>query len=151
MRSRARLLAGHPIHPLLTPFPLAFLTGACAFDLVGVQMGLPGWYTAAKYLLGVGIVAGLVAAVPGLVDFLWTVPRGSRARRRVRRHMFASLAALLLAAFAFWIRGAPGVAPDPPIVALELVVAALVLWSGFDGQALAYRHSIGVEAAEEER
>ena len=144
MRSRARFPRGLPIHPMLAPFPLAFGIGACVFDFVGLELGLPGWYTAGKYLLGGALVGGLVAAVPGLVDFFWAVPRGGRARRRARRHMFVSLAALPLAGLAFWIRGAPGVAPDPPVVALELVVAGLLIWSDFQGGSLVYGERIGV-------
>lgn len=144
MRSRARFLKGLPIHRMLAPFPLAFGIGACVFDLVGLQLGLPGWYTAGRYLLGGALVGGLVAAVPGLVDFFWSIPRGGVARRRARRHMFVSGAALPLAWLAFWVRGAPGVAPDPPVVALEVVVALLLFWSGFQGVSLVYRDRIGV-------
>ncbi len=144
MRSSARFLKGLPIHPMLAPFPLAFGIGACVFDLVGVQLGLPGWYTAGKYLLGGALAAGLVAAVPGLVDFIWAMPRGARAFRRGRRHMFVSLAALPPAWLAFWIRGAPGVPPDPPIVWLEVVVALLLVWSAFQGWTLVYRDRVGV-------
>ncbi len=149
MRSRARFFGGLPLHALLVPFPLAFCTGACAFDLVGVQLGLAGWYTAAKYLLGTGIVGALVAAVPGLVDFFWTVLPGSHARRRAHRHMWVALAALPPAALAFWIRGAPGVPPDPPIVALEVVVAVLLLIAAFLGWLLVFRDRIGVVEGEE--
>ncbi len=144
MRSRARFFGSLPLHPMLAPFPLALCTGACVFDLVGVQLGLPGWYTAAKYLLGSGIVTALAAAIPGLVDLFGSVPRASSARRRARRHMWVSLAALLLAGLAFWIRGAPGVPPDPPIVALEVLVAVLLLVSAFLGWFLVYRDRIGV-------
>ena len=112
MRSRARFLKGLPIHPMLAPFPLAFGIGACVFDLVGLQLGLPGWYTAGRYLLGGALVGGLVAAVPGLVDFFWSIPRGGVARRRARRHMFVSGAALPLAWLAFWVRGGPLTNPD---------------------------------------
>jgi uncharacterized membrane protein len=34
MKSKAVLL-GHPVHPMLIPFPFAFLTGAFAFDAMG--------------------------------------------------------------------------------------------------------------------
>jgi uncharacterized membrane protein len=34
MKSKA-VLFGHPLHPMLIPFPFAFLTGAVAFDAAG--------------------------------------------------------------------------------------------------------------------
>ncbi len=145
MRSRAHFLKGHPIHPMLIPFPIAFLLGAFVFDLVGVQSGVAGWYVAGKYLAGAGLVMGLAAAVPGLIDYLWSVPPDSSAKRHARTHLLLNVTVLVLFALAFWVRGAPGVPPDPPILGLELIGAALLCWSGFIGGTLAYRNQIGVD------
>jgi uncharacterized membrane protein len=38
MRSKASY-QGHPIHPMLIPFPFAFLTGALLFDVSGSFVG----------------------------------------------------------------------------------------------------------------
>ncbi len=145
MRSRAHYLKGHPIHPSLVPFPLAFLLGAFIFDAVGVASDTPGWYTAGKYLAGAGLVLGLAAAVPGLIDYLWTIPPDSSGKRHARRHMLLTVTVLVIFAVAFWIRGAPGVPPDPPIVWLELLGAGLLVWSGWLGGTLVYRNQIGVD------
>jgi len=145
MRSRAHHLKGHPIHPVLVSFPIAFLVGALVFDAVGVGLGRPGWYTAAKYLSGAGLVLGLLAAIPGLVDYVWAVPPDSSASRAARRHMLLNVTAIALFALAFWVRGAAGVAPDRPIIALELIAVALLAWAGFLGGTLVYRNQIGVD------
>ena len=34
MKSKSVLL-GHPLHPMLVPFPFAFLSGAVVFDVAG--------------------------------------------------------------------------------------------------------------------
>lgn len=145
MRSRAHFVKGHPIHPALVAFPIAFFVGAFVFDLVGVLTGSPGWYSAGKYLAGAGIVAGLAAAVPGLVDYIWTIPPNSSARRHATRHLILNVAVILLFAAAFWVRGGVGVPPDRPILALELAGVLLLGWSGFIGGTLVYRNQIGVD------
>lgn len=145
MRSRAHFLKGHPIHPMLIPFPIAFLVGAFVFDAIGVATGAEGWYRAAKYLSGAGVVMGLVAAVPGLIDYLWSVPPDSSAKRHALRHLLLNVTILVLFAIAFWVRGAPGVPPDLPILGLELIGVLLLGWSGYIGGTLAYRNQIGVD------
>ena len=49
MRSRANVLA-HPIHPMLIPFPMAFLFGALFFDLVGLLGAGESWMTTGAFL-----------------------------------------------------------------------------------------------------
>lgn len=145
MRSRAHHIKGHPIHPMLVPFPIAFLVGAFIFDLVGVASGTPGWYVAGKYMAGAGVVMGLVAAVPGAIDFLWSVPPKSSAKRHARKHLLLNAIVILLSALAYWVRGAPGVAPDAPILGLELVAVALLTWAVFIGGTLVFRNEVGVD------
>jgi uncharacterized membrane protein len=81
MQSKASV-KHHPIHPMLVPFPIAFLTGALIFDALGFLTGRPDLWTTATYLAIAGVVAGLVAAVPGLVDYVGSVPPDSSAKAR---------------------------------------------------------------------
>ena len=62
-------IAGHPIHPMLIPFPIAFLVATFVCDLVFWRTGNSGWSTAALYLLGAAILMAALAAVAGLMDF----------------------------------------------------------------------------------
>jgi len=48
-RSTAKI-AGHPIHPMLIPFPIAFFVGTLAVDIVYSQTGGPFWATAGRWL-----------------------------------------------------------------------------------------------------
>src|SRR6476469_2146304 len=88
MRSKATLL-GHPVHPMLIPFPIAFLTGAVGFDAAGWLGDAPAWWTTGGYLGCAGIVTALLAAVPGFVDYLYTVPPKSSGKERATKHMAA--------------------------------------------------------------
>ena len=61
-------IAGHPIHPMLIPFPIAFFIATFLCDLVYWQTANAIWATVAIWLLGAGIVMAVLAAIAGLID-----------------------------------------------------------------------------------
>ena len=63
-------IAGHPIHPMLIPFPIAFFVTTFISDLAFQQTGNPFWAMASLWLLGAGLVMAGLAAVVGLIDVL---------------------------------------------------------------------------------
>jgi uncharacterized membrane protein len=67
MESRAKLF-GHPIHPMLIPFPLGLLATALIFDLIHLLFDEASLTRAAYYMIAAGIIGGLLAAVFGLID-----------------------------------------------------------------------------------
>jgi len=144
MRSTAQF-RGHPIHAMLIPFPLAFLTGAFLADLAGLFLDVEPLWTVAWYLAIAGVIAGLIAAVPGLVDYLFTVPPNSSAKTRATRHMLVNAGALVIFLLAWYVRGAPGLPPDPAIVLVEAVGVVLLVMGGWMGGTLVYRNQIGVD------
>ena len=73
MESKVKL-AGHAVHPMLIVFPLGLLATSVGFDLVSLVGGNPRWTVMAFYLIGVGVAIGLLAAVPGWLDW-WAIPR----------------------------------------------------------------------------
>src|SRR4051794_4864796 len=97
MKSKAQI-QGHPIHPMLVAFPIAFLYGALGFDAAGRLASWPGGWSTGAYLSLAAIASGLVAAVPGLIDYLSAVPPNSSGKARATQHMLVNVSAL--AAFA---------------------------------------------------
>ena len=79
MQSQASL-KGHPIHPALIVYPFAFLTGAFGFNAAAAASNSRELRVVGDHLVPAGLVAGLVAAIPGLVDYLNSVPRRARVR-----------------------------------------------------------------------
>jgi nitrite reductase/ring-hydroxylating ferredoxin subunit/uncharacterized membrane protein len=144
MRSRANFRT-HPLHPPLTDFPLAFLIGALLADLAGRVFDVAQLWTVGAYLALAGIVAGLLAAVPGIIDYRYTVPPESSGKRRARKHALVNVSALVLFAIARWVRGAPGVPPDTPVLVLEAIGAGLLIWGGWMGGTLVFRNQMGVD------
>lgn len=136
-------IAGHPIHPMLIPFPIAFLVGALVADIVYAQTGNGFWATAAFYLLGAGIVTALVAALAGFTDFFGD--RRIRELSHVWQHMLANLLAVVIAAVNFILRlGDPAAAVKPTGILLSAAVVLILLFSGWRGGDLVYHHRVGV-------
>ena len=144
MRSRASI-KGHPVHPALIPFPLAFLYGSLAFDVLGVVLEHPAFWTTGRYLAVAGIGAALVAAVPGLIDYRFTVPPESSGKKRATRHMLAMLAAVALFAIGLALRSATAGAPGIEVLLLEAVAAILLTMGGWMGGTLVGRNMISVD------
>src|SRR5476651_943417 len=61
---------GHPIHPMLVLFPIAFFFAAFLCDLGFWYSGYGVWVIDSEWLLGAGLVAAAMAATAGLIDFL---------------------------------------------------------------------------------
>jgi nitrite reductase/ring-hydroxylating ferredoxin subunit/uncharacterized membrane protein len=143
VRSRAQFKS-HPIHPALIPFPFAFLTGACFFDVIGVIRGAPAWWTTGAHLEAAGLVAGLIAAVPGAIDYVYTVPPRSSGKKRATRHAIGNVSALLLFAAA-WLTRAPAAAPGAITLLLEFIGAGVLAYSAYLGGTLVTRNLISVD------
>jgi uncharacterized membrane protein/nitrite reductase/ring-hydroxylating ferredoxin subunit len=144
MKSKA-VLIGHPVHPMLIPFPIAFLTGAMLFDGAGWLFGNPAWWTTGGHLGAAGIATALLAAVPGLIDYLYTVPPKSSGKTRATRHMVTMLLAVALFAAAWLIRGDAARSPQLVVLGLEATGLALVSMGGYMGGTLVTRNLISVD------
>jgi nitrite reductase/ring-hydroxylating ferredoxin subunit/uncharacterized membrane protein len=142
MRSRASY-QGHPIHPALIPFPFAFLIGAFAFDTIAWLFTWPAWWMTGGHLAAAGVLTALVAAVPGFVDYIYTVPPNSTGKQRATRHMLVNLSAVALVAAAWLIRR--GDSPAAVVIALELIAVGLLVVGGWMGGILVNRNQIGVD------
>jgi len=145
MESRAKLL-GHPIHPMLIPFPLGLLGTAVLFDLIDLIGG--GWYSlsrAAFYMIAAGIIAGLLAAVFGAIDW-FVIPSDTRAKRIATLHGLGNVVIVVLFAIAWLVRNddPPKDASGLPIV-LEVIGLLLALVTGWLGGELVDRLGMGVD------
>ena len=77
MESKAKVM-GHPIHPILVPFPLGLLTTSVVFDVVHLLAGGAKWAEISFWMIAAGVIGGFLAAVFGLIDWL-AIPSGTRA------------------------------------------------------------------------
>ncbi len=136
-------ILGHPIHPIIVIFPVAFLSSAAGTDLGYWLTRDPFWVRASMWLIGLGALAGILAGLVGMVDFV-RIPR-VRHRTAGWAHMIANITALVLSLVNFGLRlNEPTTAILPIGLTLSLVVATLLLVGGWFGGELTFRHKIGV-------
>ena len=96
-------LGRHPIHPMLIPFPLALWFFSLIADVIYLWRGNPVWrdWIAFYALLG-GIVGGVLAAVPGFVD--WLSLKDREVVRIANWHARLNVIALLIFVASFYLR-----------------------------------------------
>lgn len=138
-------IGGHPIHPMLIPFPIACLVGAFVTDIIFLNTGDRGFATGSHWLLGFGIGTALLAAVAGMIDYM-----GDDRIRRLGvalQHMIANVTAVVISVINFAIR-----LDDPTEIGslgvyLSGAVVLILLYSGWLGGHMVYRHRVGVQEA----
>jgi len=144
-------IGGHPIHPMLVPFPIAFLVATFVCDLVFWRTQAEGWAISGMWVLGAGIVAAALAAVVGFVDFFGE--KRIRALSDAWMHMIANGTVAVLSIVSFYLRWRYGAVAAilPWGLVLSTVVFALLLFSGWKGGELVFRHHVGMVDESERR
>ena len=155
MYSKARV-AGHPLHPMLVAFPLAFYTATVATLLVYIGLREVFWYRVAMVANLAGIATAVIAAIPGAID-LFALPRGSRARAIGLRHagyqlvataLFVVTAAVLYETWTHRTMVAGEYVFDATIPLAMAVVAWLAMViAGSLGWTLVHTHHVGIKPA----
>ncbi len=138
---------GHPFHPVLVTVPIGAWVASLIFDIASRVTEEPGVFAEGAYwLIGIGVVGALAAAVFGLLDLL-TIPRGTRAFTTGLTHMALNLTVVALFVVDFAVRRAQGYESvgNVPLL-LSVVALALLGVSGWLGGKLAYHYGIRVAA-----
>lgn len=141
-RSTVRLL-GHPLHPMLVPLPIGFLVGAFLADLSYVFTGWASWAYFATWLIAAGLVMAVVAGLGGLIDFLGDAR--IRAVRPAWFHLIGNVVVIALSLANLLVHqrdGAAAVLPEGVI--LSGVVAVLLVFTGWMGGEMIFRHRVAV-------
>src|SRR3954463_12679118 len=119
---------GHPFHPILVTVPIGAWVASLVFDVISRTGNDARVFAKGAYwLVGIGIVGALVAAIFGFLDLL-TIPRGTRAFTTAITHMALNLTVVVLFAIDFVLRRSHlGDADGTPTGPLALSVVALLL------------------------
>jgi uncharacterized membrane protein len=141
---------GHPIHPVLVTVPIGAWVASVIFDIVALVSSEEEstFAEGAYWLIGIGIVGALLAALFGLIDLLG-IARGTKAFKTGLLHMTINLAVVVVFVVDFIVR-AGGDYEEATVggFVLSLVGLALLGASGYLGGQLAY--SYGVRVVDEE-
>jgi uncharacterized membrane protein len=145
MESRFKVL-GHPLHQILIVFPLGLLVTAVVFDGLHYFGGRdPRWADISYWMIVAGLIGGLVAAVPGWVDW-FAIPSGTRAKSIGLIHGLGNTFGVIgLYGTSWWLRrGDPGHPSDVAMLlsAGGLAVGMVTAWLGGE---LVDRLGVGVD------
>jgi uncharacterized membrane protein len=136
-------IAGHPIHPMLIPFPIAFFVGTLLTDILFAIKGDPFWSRMSFYLLCAGLAMAALAALAGLTDFL-----GDRLVRQYKaawHHMIGNVTAVVLEIASLFVRSGPHNTDILPVgLLISAAVVVILLYTGWRGWELVYRHHTGI-------
>jgi uncharacterized membrane protein len=140
--------AGHPFHPLLVPLPIGAFVSSLIFDILTHTRtdGLPYLVDGAFWLIGIGLIGALVAAVFGVLD-LRTIPRGTPAFATARTHLALNAATAVVFAIGYSWRAGDHVALDKTRwgqLALSAVAVAFLIAAVWLGGKLTYRYGMRV-------
>src|ERR1043166_1880826 len=147
MASRASI-GGHPIHPMLIPFPIGLLVFSLVADLIYLWRGNPIWenYIAFYTLLG-GIIGAAAAAIPGLID--WATLTDRAAVKVANWHARVNIVGLLIFIASFSLRtpgGAKWIAGMPMLPFILSLIGVIGLGvAGYLGGELVFRHGVAVD------
>jgi uncharacterized membrane protein len=143
---------GHPFHPILVTIPIGAWVASLVFDIASKVKdgGSPPLVDGAYWLIGIGIVGALVAAVFGLLDLL-AIPGGGKARLYGLVHLVLNLIVVGLFIVNFFWRMDDHdelLQTSTGQMVLSIVALAFLGVSGWIGGMLTYRY--GVRVAREE-
>jgi len=145
MESKARI-GGHPIHPMLIPFPLALWTTSFATDVLFYFHRNSTLLYVAKYLIAAGILGAAAAAIPGIID--WAAIKDREVKKVANWHARLNIVALIIFCVSLYFRlGRNGELVGRHLTIpflLSLVGVILISISGYLGGDLAYRYGMGV-------
>jgi uncharacterized membrane protein len=146
MESKVKIL-GHPIHPMLVAYPIAFYTAALVCYIVYNAKADVFWFKVAVVANIAGVVMAVVAALPGFIDWLF-LPKGSGAKKTGFLHMSCNILALIcFATLAFleckkWNDTNPSVGTAIILAGLGLLFTFIAGYLGFN---MIQKHHVGVD------
>jgi uncharacterized membrane protein len=159
MRSRFSIY-GHPLHPLMVTLPIGLFVWAFIADVIYVISDNMTWYDISFWSGVAGIVTALVAAIPGLGDYL-TIAVRSDANVIATAHLALNVAVIVLYAVAAGFAADDNATSGGNLTAVVLLHGVGVVFlavSGALGGEMVYRHHLAVipddrgqQEAEEQR
>lgn len=143
MDSRVKV-AGHSIHQMLIVFPLGLLATAVVFDIIYLANDNPRWAEVSYWMIAAGLIGGLLAAPPGLIDWL-AIPSGTRAKAVGAWHGIGNVIVLTLFAVSWFLRRDLPTAPSTTALVLSFGGVALAVVTAWLGGELVARLGVGVD------
>lgn len=148
MKQRKKLrFFGHPLHPVVTHFPMALLPVSFLGDMLGVWTDASFWWSFSFYNLAIGLGISIPALITGMIDLL-AISKDGNAENAAMRHMIIMIIAIMMFMGSFFIRFGievpSGWQLTSSILLSSLGLIFLFIGGWFGGQ-LVYRYAVGSE------
>jgi uncharacterized membrane protein/nitrite reductase/ring-hydroxylating ferredoxin subunit len=142
MKSKTNI-KGHPAHPILVSFPITFFCTAFLLDAIFLFNGAEVYGKLATYLAFAGVLSGIVAAIPGIIDYYAIVPPNSSANKRAAQHGLLNSMTVII----FLVSPLLKIADINILYVLTLEGTGVILLTiaGWKGGTLIIRNQIGVD------
>src|SRR6476619_8437035 len=144
MKSKASI-AGHPIHPMLIPFPLALWATSFVVDVLFYLLRHPTLLVVAKFMIAAGCLGAIAAAIFGIID--WLSIKDGDVKKVANWHARLNIAALVVFAISLFLRmgrysDLVGRKLTIPFL-LSLVGVILITISGWLGGGRVFHYEVG--------
>jgi uncharacterized membrane protein len=138
---------GHPLHVMLVPIPVVCFVATLVTDIIYWRTAAMLWADFSAWLLAIGVIASVLAAVAGAIDLL-----GDRRIRELRAawiHGLGNIAVIILSIFNALIHTRDAFTSVVPSgLILSALAVAILLVTGWNGWTMVYRHGVGVRDRE---
>jgi len=141
-------LSGHPVHPMLVAYPITFYTVCViAYAVYNWANADLFWFRLGYFCNLAGIGTALLAAIPGLIDWGFGIPKQTPAKRRGLLHASLNVTALILFSISAYLlsglwESGPGFIGAPFWLALVGLVVTMV--AAYHGWEMIATHKMGV-------
>jgi uncharacterized membrane protein len=131
----------HPFHPMLIVFPLGLWVFSFVCCVIFKITNSSVWNTVSIYSLGGGIIGGVLAALPGIID-LFSLPP-SRAQKIGIWHMIVNINVLTILIIVFFLK----IFNQADLISFILFIIGIILLglSGWLGGELVYVNGVAVK------
>ena len=131
----------HPVHGILSAYPLAFFTAALVSDVAYANTAQMQWANFSVWLITGGILMGVLAAAAGIVD---AVAHRGAPRRRPWPHSIGVALMMVLAVLNAFVHSRDAWTSVVPLgLVLSALVAILALGTSWMGYSLEARQEAG--------
>ncbi|MBV8764233.1 MAG: DUF2231 domain-containing protein [Hyphomicrobiales bacterium] len=128
---------------MLVPFPIVCFVGTFLSDLAYWRTMDMMWADVSAWLVTLGVVLGVLAALAGLVDFLGN--RLIRKQRPAWPHVLGNVVVLVLSFINALVHSRDAwTSVVPTGLILSGVTVLVLLFTGWMGWSLVYRHGVGI-------
>lgn len=149
-RRQGLRLFGHPVHPMLTAFPIGLWATSLLWDLLGIALANATWWAVGFWSVAAGLAMALLVATTGFVDYVG-LPAGDPAEAVATRHLIIMLTATTAFLGSLLAQGGPGAPVGLRLVitvALAVLGTAFLVFGGWLGGELVFRLGVGSDRAD---